>query len=306
MKENSWFSTRVGVFITGVFCTLLWGSAFPVLKTSYIWMNLGSENIFGKIYFAGLRFFMASILLILFVKMIQKQSLSISGKHKKNIMILGIVQTTLQYFFFYIGIANTTGVKSAILASSGTFFVIILAHFYNHNDSLSWKKIAGLTLGFCGILVMNLDGDFGGLDFNFMGEGFLLISGLVSAVGTIMAKRMSKDIKPFVLTAWQMLIGSSILLIIGVSAKGYEGLVFSSGVTLLLIYASFLSAAAFGLWYSLLKYNKAGNVTMYKFLIPVFGSLLSLVFLTGESFNKMIIVALLFVSAGVVIVNRGE
>lgn len=306
METNVWFKNKIGILITGIFCTLLWGSAFPVLKTSYIWMNLGRENIFGKIYFAGLRFFIASIMLILFVKFIKKENLRIKNGYTKNIAILGIVQTTLQYFFFYIGIANTSGIKSAILASSGTFFVIIIAHYYTENDRLSWKKIIGLAFGFLGIIIMNLNKEFEGFSFSVIGEGFLLISGFVSAIGTIMAKKMSKDIEPFVLTAWQMLIGSSVLLFTGISTRGYVGLEFSGGVIMMLLYASFLSAMAFGLWYSLLKYNKAGSVTMYKFLIPVFGSILSLMFLEGETFNKMIIAALLLVSTGVVIVNKGE
>jgi len=298
------FSTKKGMILIASFCALLWGSAFPVLKTSYIWLHLEKENIIGKIYFAGLRFFIASLILFIFLNYIQKSDVKISKKQFYKLGMLGIIQTALQYFFFYVGLANTTGIKGAVLASSSTFFVIIFAHFYEHNDSLSWNKIIGLVLGFAGILAINIESGFGDLSFNILGEGFLIMSGIVGATGTILAKKMSVKINPFTLTAWQMIIGSSILLTIGIIGGGYKGLVFSSSVIALLIYASFLSAIAFALWYSLLKYNKASQVSMYKFLIPIFGTFLSILFIPSETYSNNIIIALILVSIGVVTVNR--
>ncbi|MNP60016.1 EamA-like transporter family protein [compost metagenome] len=56
----------------------------------------------------------------------------------------------------------------------------------------------------------------------------------------------------------------------------------------------------------LLKYNKVGKVSVYNFLIPVFGALLSAVFL-GESIMELKnLVALLFVSIGIYFVNRAS
>jgi len=71
----------------------------------------------------------------------------------------------------------------------------------------------------------------------------------------------------------------------------------------LLFYAAFLSAAAFSLWYSLLKYNKAGEISIYKFMIPVSGAVLSALFVPGEKLNILMGAALLLVAVGIVVVN---
>lgn len=301
---KNYFQTKCGISFIAFFCALLWGSAFPVLKTSYTLLNLETININGKIYFAGLRFFIASCILFLFLKLIKKEPLSIDKTQFLKLSLLGFIQTTMQYFFFYTGLANITGIKGSILSSCSIFFVIIFSHFYDKNDVLNWNKIFGLMLGFIGILIANWNKGIGNLEFTLLGEGFLIMSGVVGAIGTIMAKKMSATIQPFVMTAWQMLIGSSILLTIGISTKGYSNLTFDKTVMMLLMYASFLSAIAFSLWYSLLKYNRAGIISMYKFLIPIIGSALSIIFLPGEKFNMNLILALILVSSGIIVVNK--
>ena len=74
--------------------------------------------------------------------------------------------------------------------------------------------------------------------------------------------------------------------------------------TLLLFYMAMLSAVAFSLWTTLLKYNPVGKVTIYGFSIPIFGAGLSAVFLGEDIFSLKNLVALLCVSAGIILVNK--
>src|SRR5690625_7558919 len=71
---------------------------------------------------------------------------------------------------------------------------------------------------------------------------------------------------------------------------------------LLFIYSAFLSAIAFALWYSILKYNKAGEISIYKFATPVSGAILSALFIPGEKLTVFIVGALLLVAIGFVAV----
>ena len=61
--------------------------------------------------------------------------------------LLGLTQTSLQYLFFYLGLAHTTGVKSSIMNATGTFFSVLLAHFIYKNDRLSYNKVLGCVVG---------------------------------------------------------------------------------------------------------------------------------------------------------------
>lgn len=303
MDSKKILTNPIHIVLIAMFCCILWGSAFPVLKITYAELNLAPQDLTGKLALAGVRFFLASLLLFLLLKLGLRRSLHIEKKYFFPLLSLGILQTTLQYFFFYTGLANTSGMKSAILNSVGTFFVVILAHFFYHNDRLNWKKAVGLLTGFAGILIINWGAGFS-LNMTFMGEGFLILTGLVSAFGTILTKHLAKNIHPFLLTSWQMFLGSLLLLIIGLPKINIQEMVFTPTSLILIIYSAALSAVAFSLWNSLLKYSKAGEIAIYRFFIPVAGSILSVIFLPEEQFSIKMIGALILVALGIVIVNR--
>lgn len=303
MNVKKYFTEKFYVIAIAIFCCILWGSAFPVLKISYIELNMSPSNLNAKIVFAGMRFLLASILLFIFVSLFIKKSIAIKKKQILLLLSLGLLQTTLQYSLFYIGLANTTGTKSAILTSTGSFFVVILAHFIYSDDKMNIRKTIGIITGFTGIILVNWGKGGFSLDFSFMGEGLLIISAFISAFGTIMAKKLSKDIHPFLVTAWQMLLGSILLISFGLPQLEPNAITFTTKGWLLLLYSSFLSASAFSLWYSLLKYNKAGEISLYKFMIPVSGSILSTIFIPGENFSLYILFALIFVVFGIVAIN---
>lgn len=296
------FTKKINILIVSLIAMALWGSAFPVLKVSYEKLAIEGPDIYSKIYFAGLRFFMASILVFLAAKLIFKMNINIKKDHIKSFIILGLLQTTLQYFFFYIGVANTTGIKSAIIQASGTFFTVILAHFIYNNDKLNIQKVLSLILGFGGILIVNIGKDFD-LSFKLIGEGFLLFSALVSTFATIYVKNVSQDIEPVFLTGGQMFFGSLPLLIVGKVGMGGSKLTFDKVSFILLLYSAFLSATAFLLWYMILKYNKPGEVSIYRLFIPIFGATLSAIFIKGEHFTFNLVVGLILVVLGILVLN---
>lgn len=297
LLTNKW-----SVVAIAVFCSLLWGSAFPVLKISYEEFQIAPDDVIAKIVFAGLRFLLAGLIVLGFLMIINIKQLFVTRKQLMILLVLGIVQTALQYFFFYNGLANVTGMQGAILNSSGTFFTVLLAHFFYVNDKMTIQKAIGLLAGFGGIIIANWGQGFS-FQFTFTGEGFMILSGVTSAVATIMAKELAKGIHPFAITGWQFTLGAIVLLIIGLPQLGENAIVFTPFGWGLFIYSALLSAVAFALWYSLLKYNPAGEITMYKFIVPVSGSILSTLFVPGESITPAILFALALVALGIIIVN---
>lgn len=290
------------VILIAVFCSLLWGSAFPVLKVSYEEFQIATDDIIAKIVFAGLRFLLAGIIVLAFLIIVNPKSILVTRRQFFVLFILGTIQTALQYFFFYNGLAKVSGMQGAILNSSGTFFTVLLAHYFYVNDKMNWKKAVGLIAGFTGIVVANWGQSFE-LNFTFTGEGFMILSGLTSAVATIIAKELAKGIHPFAVTGWQFSLGAIILLLIGLPNLAENAMVFTPFGWVLFIYSALLSSIAFALWYSLLKYNPAGEITLYKFIIPVSGSILSAMFLPGEKLTFLTIIALGLVALGIIIIN---
>jgi len=291
------------VLALSAFACLLWGSAFPFLKISYELLHLPAGDWGAKVLFAGYRFFLASLLLILVTSLGLRQDLRVPKKMVPWTFLLGLLQTTLQYFFFYNGLAYSTGIKGSIIGAAGSLFVVILSRLYYKNDLLTSEKIFGLLIGFAGVMVANVSKGALDLSLTFFGEGFLLISSFVGALGTILAKELSAQIHPFLVTAYQMFFGSILLILTGGLVSGMGAVVFDWRSGLLVLYLAFASATAFSIWYSILKYNKAGEVAVYRFLIPIWGTLLSAFFL-GESIGASTIGALAMVSVGIALVNR--
>ncbi len=285
-----------------IFCSVLWGSAFPVLKISYSELQMAPDDVIAKMVFAGIRFLLAGIMVLVWLAFMDAKRIKVTKRQLLVLVLLGVIQTALQYYFFYNGLAVVSGMKGSILSSSGVFFTVLLAHFYYKNDRMNWRKLIGITAGFLGIVLANWGESFQ-LTFEWTGEGYMIMAGVTSAIATIMAKELASGIHPFAITGWQLSLGAIVLLGIGFPQLQADAIQFTPLGTGLLLYSAFLSAAAFALWYSLLKYHPASKITMYKFIVPVSGVLLSTIFIPGEKLNVMIIGAIVMVAIGIVIVN---
>jgi drug/metabolite transporter (DMT)-like permease len=305
LNLKSLFQDKWGVFGIAVICTLLWGSAFPVLKISNVELQLPANDPNAQIVFAGMRFLLAGLFLLTFLFITNRRQLLVKKSHLFILILFGIIQTAVQYYFFYIGLSKVSGMQGAILSSSGIFLSVIIAHFFYKNDKMSWKKSIGILAGFVGIIIANWGKEFQ-FGFQLMGEGYMILAGLTSAVATIMTKELATDIPPVTLTGWQLTIGAIVLLLIGVPQLGENAITFTGYGWGLLIYAAFLSSVAFALWTTVLKYNKAGEVSIYNFLTPVFGTILSAWLVPGESLNLMILAAIGFVAFGIIIMNYSK
>ncbi len=301
-RNETIFTKTYMIMILGLISCFLWGSAFPSVKIGYQLFGIGANDTFEKIVFAGYRFFISSIMIFIYC-FITRRSLKIKKEDIFKVGFLGLIQTAIQYVFFYIGLSNTSGTKGSILAATTTFFSVILAHFFYEEDKLSIKRVSGVILGFLGVSIVNLSG--GGLQggFKFIGEGFVIISSLMGALAGIYTKKISKDISPFMVSSYQLFIGSIILILAGTLGGGHN-LSFTVKGSALLLYLGFISAAAFTLWTILLKYNSVGKVSIYKFSVPLFGVFLSYIFLGERLLGFSVILSVILVSLGIILINK--
>lgn len=291
------------VLALAVITTLLWGSAFPCVKIGYALFQIEDADIFSKILFAGYRFALAGVLVLLFALPFIKRVPLPKKNERKGILLLGLVQTTLQYAFFYVGLANTTAVKSSILYSANTFIAVILAHFFFRNERLDMKKSIGSLAGFAGVVIVNLNGVSIGNGFSIMGEGMILLAAASFGIGALISKKTTQEVEVISVTGYQLLLGGVILVLIGILGKGQLSVYSFHGV-LMLLYLALLSAVSFTIWTILLKYNEVGKITVYNFLIPIFGVMLSAAFLGELILEVRTLIALLLVCSGILIINR--
>lgn len=304
MNPQSFFSSRKVVVLLASLSCLLWGSAYPAIKTGYAMFAIASDDIPAKMLFAGYRFFFAGLVLLVTALLTRRDIFVLDRTRLRQVSVLGLTQTSIQYVFFYIGLAYTTGVKGSIMNATGTFFSVLLAHFIYHNDRLSLNKVLGCLVGFAGVMVVNFDPALLDFHFTLIGEGFVVIAAFILSAASIYGKKISQTMDSIVLTGYQLAIGGAVLLAAGYLAGGMlSGFTLAS--TALLTYTVLLSSVAFGLWTILLKYNRVGMVSVFNFLIPVFGAVLSAIFLGESIFEWKNLIALGLVCSGIWWVSKG-
>lgn len=301
------------ILCMAVIATALWGSAYPSVKAGYELFSIAAEDIGSKIVFAGYRFSLAGVVVLIFSFLFSKEKKDCTKKSTNNyrsdkeifrwigaIFLLGLMQTTAQYIFFYLGMANTTGARGSIVNASGAFFGVLLAPLFYKTDKVTIRKVFGCILGFAGIVFINMDGS-SLLGFRLTGEGFIMFAALAQTFASFYSKKLVRTMDVMKVTGGQLFLGGIPLLVIGYMSGGH--LVPNGKGILLLAYMIMLSAVAFTIWTQLLKYNPVSEIAIYNLLIPVFGTLLSGIFLKEHIFDLVHLVSIVCVCTGILFVN---
>jgi len=303
MQQNKKIYTNtLFVVLCALLCTALWGSATPFIKSGYEALKVDKNSVPSIMLFAGIRFFFAGIITVVIYSIVERKFLFPKKENFKYVGIISVFQTILQYIFFYVGLANTTGVKGAILSGSSAFFSILIASLIFRQEKLTFRKIIACIIGFAGVVLVNLNGLK--LNFIFLGDGFVILSTLSLAFSSVFMKRFSKYENPVVISGYQFILGGIVMSIIGAAFGGTISIASAKGIGIL-IYLSFLSAIAYALWGILLKHNPVSKVTIFNFMTPVFGVILSKLFLTETDSVSMInvFIALLLICVGIITLN---
>lgn len=298
---NKIIKNRFSAYLLAILCMFLWGSAFPTIKTTYKILNIGTNDYFSMIYVAGLRFFIAGLIVLILMSFFDKRNIIQLKSNFTFLLKIGLIVISFGYLFFYIGTGNTSGMKSSLLTSSSTFLVVILSHFLLNDEDFNKFKLLAIILGISGVIFSNINKEFN-FSFTFLGEGFLVINSLLSSYGTIFVKKYGKNVSPFATASGQFLYGSILLIIVGYF--GHEkALHFNYQAIALILYGGIISSVAFTLWYFILREYKASEISFLRLFIPFFGTALSALIL-GEKLNFGILIGLILVIFGIIIINK--
>ena len=302
MEQNkNIFTNPIVLTLSALLCCALWGSATPAIKTASA-LLIPVSGVPSTILFAGIRFFFAGIITIAIYSIARKKLLVFKRENLPRVLTVASFQTVIQYIFFYIGLTNTTGVKGTIASGSSAFFCVLIASLIFRQEKLTVRKVIACILGLCGIVIINLQGLE--LTMNFLGDGFVILSTVAYSFSSVFMKRFSKHEDPVVLSGYQFIFGGAFMILLGLLLGGRVSFESTKGV-IVLIYLSFLSAIAYALWGMLLKHNPVSKVTIFSFTTPVFGTILSLIFLPEHSGVDPInlVITLILVCGGILLLN---
>lgn len=254
-------------------CCALWGISTPIVKMGYDYID--KNSIPSLLFWVGLQFAFAGLISIFAYSIFSRRFVHPEKKNIGGVLLVSSLQTIIQYLLLYIGLANTTSVKGAILKSTDVFMVALIASLIFKQEKLTAKKLISVIIGFGGIIIMNLDGL--SLNFSLLGDGLVLLAILSYSFSVVIIRIVTGNEDPIVLSGYQMAIGGTVMLIIGVLFGGKMDFV---GMFPILACLSAIYAISYVLWTVLLKYNPASSITVYSFTTPVFGVIFSALLLT--------------------------
>ncbi len=301
MNGRVFFGNKRNLFIFAMLCTILWGIGFPMIKLGYQYLHINSEDVYSKLLFAGVRFFAAGVLTIGVTSAADRKIPAIKGRMCRDIFVLALVQTVGQYAFQYIGLANVKGMIGSILNQINVFLLVFISPLFFREEKLSLSKTIGSIIGMIGIVIINFNGSFE-FSFHLTGEGFIILASLFAAAGIILCKKLTAHYRPIVVAGYQQMFGGLLLLLTGIAGGGklYITDIYGAFVLVFLCGSAALTNL---LWTVLLKYNPVYEVSVYKFGVPVFGTIASAMILNENMASFQVLSALLCVAAGIYIVN---
>ena len=282
---------RAAVF-TILLCVLFGANAVAIK------ISLAGLGVFTT---AGIRFGLAAVVIFLWALLTGKP-IRISLYQLGQLVILGLI-FYVQLSLFYLGLSRTTASHGTLIANILPFVVLVLAHFFIEEERISAKKVIGLILGFCGVLL--LFGDAGQLDRDvLLGDLFVLAAVLIWGGNAIYTKRIIGSFHPSQVTLYPVAISAPLFLLTALFLDREMVSYVDSSILTAVAYQTFVTAS-FGLigWTMMIKRYGASTLHSFIFIMPISGVFFGVVML-GEPLTMGLIGSIILVTVGLIVVNR--
>ena len=234
-------------------------------------------------------------------------SLRLTSAEWLQFAVLGAV-FTIQISLLHWGADLTTPGYAVVLINTNPIFASLISHFFVPGDRLSRRRLAGLAVAFAGVCAVF----FGRPDPTLatrptLGNTMITISGAMVGARTVYIQRLVQKIDPAKAVIWQMLISLPCFALGGLLLGGHAGRdPFNWQAIAAVTYQGVIvGGVALVLWVHLLRRHTPGSLTVFSFLTPVFGVVLSSVAF-NESITARFVVGLACVIAGIALVNWRE
>ncbi len=278
-----------------IFLALIWASAFFNIKIA--------TYSFGPVTIAFLRVFFGAIpvLLLCYYKDIKIEAFS---KDWHWFALIGFINLVAPFFLIAYGVKSVQSNLAAILMSTTPLSSTVLGHFYTKNEKFNFIKTFGILIGFSGILFLfsdNLLID----ENNFLSALLILLGSTCYVVGGVLTLKISKKKNENV--TGSILIWAVIILIplAAFIEKPWES-VPRLDSTISVIYLGFVSTGiAWLLRFRILVNNGLIFQSQVSYLIPIFGTILSYIFLK-ELITTKVLISLMAVCVGIYFVRKAD
>ncbi len=278
-----------------ILLALIWASAFFNIKIA--------TYSFGPITIAFLRVFFGAIpvLLLCYYKKIKIEAFS---KDWYWFAIIGFINLVAPFFLIAYGVQSVQSNLAAILMSTTPLSSTVLGHFYTKNEKFNFIKTIGILIGFSGILYLFSDNILIN-ENNFFSAILILLGSTCYVIGGVLTLKISKKKNENVtgsILVWAVLILIPIVSIVEQPWNVSPRL----DSTISVIYLGLVSTGiAWLLRFRILVNNGLIFQSQVSYLIPIFGTILSYIFLK-ELITFKVLISLIAVSVGIYFVRKAD
>jgi drug/metabolite transporter (DMT)-like permease len=275
---------------------LLWSTAYPLIKIGLQYST--------PLHFAGSRFILAGLMILPFTLKPGEYFRMVKANMSLVIWVT-VLQTLINYTLFYIGMEKVPGAIGAVIVGSQPFVTAIVSRILIREERFARAKVVTIILGLAGIVLVSA----GRQKFNFSGPAelvgivFIFIANISTATSNVMISKNGKNMNPLVLSSFSLLIGGLIIFLFSFAVEDVPSKPdFPLNYWLVMIWLAFMSAFTFSKWYVLLKRPevKVSDLNLWKFIIPVFGAILSWIIVPGENPDWVTIIGMIIISLSLI------
>ncbi len=275
-----------------IIACLLWSTAYAGIK-----LGLQYDTPF---HFAGIRFIISGLIVLPFTVK-PAVYLRMIRDHWRVVAWVITLQMVINYSLFYEGLKLIPGALGAVVYGAQPLIIAVVAAILHKDDKLTKKKIVTIIFGISGVILISLGRQAFklGTALELLGVLMILVGNIATATSNVIISIKSKDINPFVLSSSSLFLGGVILYLISIPAEMRPNGSFPMKYWMILLWLSFMAAAAFSIWFKLLQRPgvKVSELNLWKFITPVTGAVLSWLLIPDEhpewlTISGMIIITL--------------
>lgn len=273
----------------------IWGSSF-------LWIKIAVEEI-GPFTLVAFRLLFGLIGLapVLFL---QKQHFSRDMRTNLAFLFMGVFNTALPFTLISWGEVRITSGLAAILNGTMPLFTIVIAHFWLHDEKITYSRAGGLIIGFLGVAVLvSRDFDLRAVQGDLLGQIAVLAAAVSYATAGTFSRRHLRGQPPVLQATMVILIGNALLWPMVPIAEVPTRFPTLPITWFALAWLGLLgSCSAYMLYFYLINAWGATRSSLVTYVFPIIGLILGIAFL-GESLDLRLLGGSALVIAGIVVVN---
>jgi len=287
---------HANTIIWAIITCLMWSTAYPFIKVGLQYST--------PVHFAGTRFLLSGLMILPFTVR-PREYVRMLIENRSLAIWVTLLQVFINYILFYLGMDRVPGALGAVIVGSQPFVTAIVSRIMIKEERFTRAKVTTIILGLAGIVLVSAgrQGFRFGLPGEMLGIIMIFIANISTATSNVLVSKNGKNMNPLVLSSFSLLVGGSAMFLLSFGIEEVPSKPdFPLRYWMVLAWLSFMSAFTFSKWYVLLKRPevKVSELNLWKFIIPVFGAILSWIIVPGENPDWVTIAGMVIISVSLI------